>query len=110
MKKIPKFKRSNAGRYKRLKDVWRKPRGIDNKQRSKLKSAGAVVKIGYRTKKEERGMHPSGLKEVLVRNLDEAKKINSKTNVVRISASVGAKKKAEIINFCKEAGIKVLNQ
>jgi len=35
--KNPKFRRQESWRYKRLKENWRKPRGIDNKMRKKVK-------------------------------------------------------------------------
>ena len=108
-KNVPKFKRSNGGRFKRLKDVWRKPRGIDNKQRSKLKSAGVVVRIGYRTKREDRGFHPTGFREILVHNVFELKKVNREKEVARMAAGVGEKKRAQIRKAAGELGVRVLN-
>ncbi|MEM2129991.1 MAG: eL32 family ribosomal protein, partial [Candidatus Bathyarchaeia archaeon] len=35
--KKPKFHRQESWRYERLKENWRKPRGIDNKMRRKVK-------------------------------------------------------------------------
>ena len=47
----PKFARQNRAQKKRVGEAWRKPRWIDNKQRVKLKWAGASPAIGYRDRK-----------------------------------------------------------
>jgi len=109
MRKHPKFQRPNVGRLKRLKKVWRKPRGIDSKQRMRRKSAGAVPKIGWRNPKSERGIHPSGYKEVLVHNAEELRKINPSVEAARIAAGVGERKRAEMRKAAAEEGIKILN-
>ena len=74
MVKHPKFVRPNLRKVKRVKDKWRKPHGIDSKQRQKLKWAGAVVNKGYRGSVVSRGLHPLGKAEVLVRNFGELEK------------------------------------
>lgn len=109
MKKLPKFQRPNRRFKKRVGDAWRKPRGIDSKQRMQWKSAGAVPKIGYRTAREWRGLHPSGYREVEVRNVSDLKKIDSSKEAARIYAGVGGRKRKDILNEASERGIKVLN-
>ncbi|MCI4438865.1 50S ribosomal protein L32e [archaeon] len=110
-KKIPKFIRQESWRYARLKESWRRPKGIDNKVRLEVKGWPARVKIGYRSPKDIRGLHPSGLKPVLVQNKDqlsELEKIKEKVIVV-ISSKVGRKKKREITEMAKQLGLKVSN-
>ena len=96
-KKIPEFRRGESWRYKRIKENWRKPKGIDNKMRLQLRGWPPIVKIGYRKSKKVRGLHPSGLQEVLV------------TNAVRLSGRLGLRKKLEILNEARKRGLRVLN-
>jgi large subunit ribosomal protein L32e len=107
-KSKPDFKPPNFGVKKRVKDRWRRPRGIDNKKRIRKKSAGPVPKIGYKNSESVRHLHPSGFREVLVHNVDELLKAG-KDVVVRIAKSVGRKKRVEIVNKAKELGVRVLN-
>ena len=57
--KKPGFERQESWRYKRLKPNWRRPKGIDNKMRRKIKGWPATVNVGYRGPKVVRGLHPS---------------------------------------------------
>lgn len=111
-KRHPKFFRSNYGRKnrKRVKENWRRPRGGDNKKRMKLKHVGAEPNIGYRKRRDIRGLHPSGYEEVRVRNVDELKNVDGKYQAIRIAASVGRRKREEIIKKAVELGIKILNR
>jgi len=106
-KKHPKFVRPNYGRIKKVKSGWRRARGIDSKQRIRLRYAGAVPRVGYRNTRAARGLHPMGAAEVLVNNVDEVRKISGKA--ARIAAGVGAKKAAAIRKAAQELEIKVLN-
>ncbi len=107
----PKYRRPNYGRVKRVKANWRKPRGIDNKQRKKLKAYGAVVKVGHRKKKSERDLR-NGKIELLVHNVPELEKVIKEKNnfVVRIAAGVGKKKRIEILKIAKNKKIEVVNK
>lgn len=107
--KKPKFKRQESWRYKRVKENWRRPRGIDSKMRKKVKGWPPSPKVGYRSPKEIRGLHPSGYVEVRVQSVDDIDRIDPKTQAVRIAHTVGAKKRVEISARAEERGIHVLN-
>ncbi len=109
-RKKPKFHRQNSHRKKRVSDSWRKPRGRYSHQREKEKSYGKRPTVGFRQPKEVRGKHPSGYYEVLVSNVNDLEKINPKTHAARIRATVGKKKRIEIIKKAEELGIKILNK
>ena len=111
-KKHPSFQRSNYGRKdrKRVKDNWRKPRGIDNKKRMKLKSAGARPGPGWRNARAVRGLHPTGFQEAIVYVASDLETLDGKKQAARISASVGKKKRELILESARQKGIKVLNE
>ena len=108
-KRITSFRRQNYGLKKRVGDAWRKPRGIDNKQRVGRQGAGYMPRIGYRTPVQGRGLHPSGLYEVLVHNVKELEKLDKSRQAAKIGGAVGAKKRVEISKKAMQMGVKILN-
>jgi len=108
-KKKPAFVRQESWRYIRLKENWRKPKGIDNKMRKKVKGWPATVSVGYRGPKAARGLHPSGYKEVLVYNTADLKEIDPKTQAIRIAHTVGKRKRARILVEARKKKITILN-
>lgn len=107
--KKPKFVRQESWRYDRLKENWRRPKGIDNKMRLKVKGWPPTVNVGYRGPKSTRNLHPSGYEEVLVYNVEELAKINHEKQAIRIAHTVGKKKRLQIISEARKNGIVVLN-
>jgi len=105
----PKFVRPESWRYRRLKENWRRPRGLDNKMRRKIKGWPRTVSAGYRGPKVSRGLHPSGYKEVLVHKAEEIKKIDPKAQVIRIAHTVGKRSRAKILAEARKRKITVLN-
>jgi len=86
---------------------WRKPRGMDIKFK---REDGRVVKIGYRTPKKIRGIHPSGFREIVVRNPAELVSASrDKNSAVKIAGTVGLKKRDVMLKKAKELKVFVLN-
>jgi large subunit ribosomal protein L32e len=108
-KRRPSFRRVESWRYKRVKDSWRKARGIDSQTRKKTKSGVKSPSVGYRGPKRVRGLHPSGYEEVRVHNIDDMKNLNNKKHAIKISTRLGVKKRINVIDYAQSRGFKVLN-
>ena len=102
-----KFLRRTGNRYSKLgkgrkkKQVWRKPKGRDNKMREKRKGKPVVVSIGYKkpeTKKTQ---------VLVINNINDLKKVNENQSLV--IGSIGKKKKIEIAKKAKEMKIQIHN-
>jgi len=110
-KKVPTIRGNFGKMWLRRKSIpkwnkWHKARGIDFFLK---KEDGARPKMGYRTTKKVRGLHPSGLKEVYVNNLNELKEIKEKNVVIRLKRTIGKKAKKEILKTAKEMNLRILN-
>jgi large subunit ribosomal protein L32e len=77
--------------------------------RLQKKGKPPIVKIGYRQPKVLRGLHPCGLKEILVRNLKDLERVDPSKEAIRLSSTLGKRKREQILTLAKERGIKVLN-
>jgi len=108
-KKKPEFNRPESWRYVKLKENWRRPRGLDHKMRRKIKGWPATVSTGYKGPKVARGLHPSGYREVLVHNAADLAKIDPKIEAARIAHTVGRKKRVEIVAEAKKLEVFILN-
>lgn len=110
-KKKPAFKRHHSDRYMRVKESWRVPRGLDNRMRKK--HLGMPVMPGKRYGKPAiiRHILPNGLREVVVRNVDDLRALTSvnRRYCATIEHSVSARKRIEIVNEAKLLGICVTN-
>ncbi len=104
-----KFRRKDSHKFKRVGESWRKPRGLKNAQRKKKKGNIVMPNVGYRSPKKGRGLHPSGLKEVMVHNPDGLEGIDKEKEAVRIGSSVGRRKRTLIVEKAEKLGLRVLN-
>lgn len=107
--KKPAFIRAESWKYDRFSLSWRKPRGLDNKIRRKIKGWPPGPSVGYKGPKIARGLHPSGYREVMVYNTELLSTIDPNTQALRIAHTVGKRKRAMIIAEAKELNLKILN-
>jgi len=108
-RKRPSFIRQCAGKRRRVSHVWRYPTGIHSKLRHQMAGHIPIVTTGWRTPKDVRGTHNSGLEMIMVATLSQLEKIKKETQGIIISSSTGTKKRLSIIEEAKKRGISVLN-
>lgn len=105
----PKFVREESWRYKRVKPSWRSARGKTSRVRRSKEGWPPVVKIGYARPASIRGLHPSGMREVMVRRPQDLEQIDPKIYVARIAHTVGENKRLLILDEAERRGIHLLN-
>ena len=109
-KRKPTYKRVQSHQFAKLSEVkWRRPKGLGNKVRRGRRGKPSMPQVGYKSPKLVRGLHKSGLREVIVNNLEDMKKINLKEQIAVIGAKVGAKKRLELLSYAKEKKISFVN-
>lgn len=108
-RKKTKFIRQSGRQLRRLKEKWRRPKGIQNKLRQHKRSRGHIPNVGYGSPLSLRGLHPSGFEEFLVYNTRDLENLDSNRYAARIASGVGKRKRIEIMKVANERKIKVLN-
>ena len=92
---------SKLGKRRKKKQVWRRPKGRDNKMREKRKGYPMVVSVGYKKKKSERKLIR------VVRNIEDLEK--TEKNEMIIIGNIGKKKKIEIAKKAIKMKIPIQN-
>ena len=107
-KNRPKIRRSDSWKFHRIKeDSWKRPKGRHNKMR--LVRKGNCHTISFSAPNAVKGLHACGKEEIMIYNIKDLNKINSKEQVARFCATIGTKKRVEILKEAFRLKIKVLN-
>lgn len=107
-KKKPDFNKQSSHKKKRLAKKWRKPRGSDSKIKRCYKGYPRKVKVGFKGPAEVRGLSRAGQNMVLVKCIDDLKRLNKDNDIVCLS-NFGQKKKIEIVKECLNLGLKIMS-
>ena len=105
----PEFIRQDYHKKPGLKRKWRKPKGLHSKLRLNKRGKFKKVSKGYRSPREVRGLHKTGLEERRVDNIKQLDVLDNKKQGVIISSTVGKKNRIVILKRAKELGFSVLN-
>lgn len=107
--KKPDFIQTDQHKKKRLKNYWRRPRGLHNKKRRYILGKGEMARVGYGSPAAVKGLHPSGFRDVLMSRVQDLDEMDPGTQAVRIARTVGQRKRMEIVNKARSLGLKILN-
>jgi len=107
--KRARFRRYGRDVKKRLAETWRKPKGQHNKLRRQIKAKGPIPRPGYGSPVMVRGLHPSGFQDMVVATPAAMAALDPNVHAVRIAATVGGRKRAEIRDLAEKAGFRILN-
>ncbi|MCL7414331.1 MAG: 50S ribosomal protein L32e [ANME-2 cluster archaeon] len=105
----PHFVQTDQHKKKKLKDTWKKPRGLHNKKRQYILGKGELARVGYGSPAAVKGLHPSGFEEVLLSRAQDLDSVDPATQAVRIARTVGQRKRMDIVKKAQSLGLKILN-
>ena len=111
-KKTNSFARFQSDRFNRVKESWRKPRGIDNRVRRKFRGSKLMPKIGYGSNKATRFQLQNGLYPFVVKtakDIDLLLMHNEKFTAV-IAHNLNARSRKAVVERAAQLGVKVANK
>merc|ERR1712226_1576456 len=111
-KRMKKFPRFQADRFKKMNQSWRKPRGIDGRVRRKFKGSTLMPTIGYGSDKKTRFRLKNGFYKFLVQSPADLELLlmHNEKYAVEIAHNVGAKKRKEIVERADQLKLFVTNR
>ncbi len=105
----PAYNREDSHKKAKLEGLgWRRPKGHHSKMRHGIKGKNKLIEVGYGSPRAVKGLHKSGLREVLIHNVNELEKIKSKEDGIVI-ASVGLRNKMDIVREAEKKKLTILN-
>jgi len=107
--KKPNFVQTDLHKKKRLKNYWRRPKGLHNKKRRHILGKGEMARVGYGSPVAVKGLHPSGFQDVLMSRVQDLDEMDPSTQAVRIARTVGQRKRMDIVKKAMSLGLKILN-
>jgi large subunit ribosomal protein L32e len=109
-RKKPKYLREDHHKKKAVnKKSWRGPRGLHSKMRHGFQGHRATLEVGYGSPREVKNLHKSGLLPVVVCNITDLSALDKAKHIAVISATVGTRKKVELVKKAKELNVIILN-
>eukprot|EP00450_Noctiluca_scintillans_P039858 CAMPEP_0194477418 /NCGR_PEP_ID=MMETSP0253-20130528/1169_1 /TAXON_ID=2966 /ORGANISM="Noctiluca scintillans" /LENGTH=133 /DNA_ID=CAMNT_0039316389 /DNA_START=72 /DNA_END=473 /DNA_ORIENTATION=- len=111
-KRLKKFPRFQADRFKRMNQAWRKPRGIDGRVRRRFKGTTLMPGIGYGSDKNTRHRIKNGFYKFIVRSSSDLEMLlmHNEKYCIEIAHNIGAKKRKEIIERADQLKLHCTNR
>ena len=107
--KKPKFIQQDGHKKISLAEKWRKPRGRHSKLRLNLRGYKRRPRVGWGSPAQVKGLHATGLEIILVQNVQDVNKLDEKKHGVIIGASVGNKKRLDVLDAVQKKNLILLN-
>eukprot|EP00477_Mikrocytos_mackini_P000083 GAHX01000087.1.p1 GENE.GAHX01000087.1~~GAHX01000087.1.p1 ORF type:complete len:149 (-),score=31.49 GAHX01000087.1:32-433(-) len=110
-KRNKQFTRLHSTRFHRVKANWRRPRGIDNKDRKHMNGGVALPSIGYRTDKKYRFRDENNLKRVTISDKKDLEMIamHKHDYCGEFSKKLSARRRKALLEVASNYGIKITN-
>ncbi|MDP1728869.1 MAG: eL32 family ribosomal protein [archaeon] len=108
-KRKPTFERQYANVMKQFKGSWNRPRGMHSKMRRGMRGKKLIPTVGFRSPVEARGLTREGFKPVVVSNIEQLKKVNSKEQIAVLASGMGMRKRIELLNKAIELKLPISN-
>ena len=105
----PRFTQQDTHKKAKLKEAWKRPRGIDSKLRLHLRGHKKEPSKGYRSPAAVRGLTDKGLQPRVIHDPTVIPSLQAKTSGIIIGKSVGMKKRLDIIEAAIRKKITILN-
>jgi len=106
----PRFMRQKGNLKKRLsRSSYRAPKGLQSKMGDNKAGHRSQIRTGFGYPKAVRGLNRVGLTLVHVENLTVAQSVDPKTTSAIVSASLGQKKKIEVVRILFDRKVAIQN-
>ncbi len=107
----PLFVRQASHRYWRIgrDGAWRRPRGMQSKQRRHYGYRPTVVSIGFRSPRLIRGRTSTGFLPIPVRTASDLARIDPAREAALIARTVGTRRRLLLEEVARKRGVHVLN-
>ncbi len=107
--KKPSFRRHDSHKKKRVSANWRRPKGLQNKQRLHRKGYARGIATGYGSPKAVKGLSRNGLVQQIVSTVSQFDALDPKTDGIIIARTVGNRSRANLLQVAQSKGFTVLN-
>jgi large subunit ribosomal protein L32e len=108
-KRQPKFQRQGSHKLKRVKKVWRTPKGLHSKMRDSRRGYRVKLQGGYQTPKAVRGLDKHGLRPTIVAGVKALEALDPKVHSIILEGGLGGRKKLAILEEAGKRKFTVLN-
>lgn len=108
-RKKPDFMRSDSYKRRRVKQVWRRPKGRQNKMREQRGGARRRVEPGFGSPRLVYGLSRQGRGVVTVHRPEDIAGIDTLSQAALLSATLGLRKKVEVVKAAMDRNVIILN-
>ena len=107
--KKPVFIRHDAHKKVRVSNVWRKPKGRQNKMRLNRKGYSRPRSTGYGSPKLSYGLSRDGFIQNVITSVTQLTNLDPKKDAIIVSRTLGLRRKQEVISEAQKLKFTILN-